>query len=445
MTNRETEIQRLRQDWAQNPRWQGIQRGYDAAEVVRLRGSRVPEYSLAQHGAARLWQLLHEEPFVNSLGALTGNQAMQQVKAGLKAIYLSGWQVAGDANLAGQMYPDQSLYPADSVPAAVRRINNTLTRCDQIQWMEGREPGQCGYVDYYAPIVADAEAGFGGVLNAFELMKGMIEAGAAGVHFEDQLASVKKCGHMGGKVLVPTREAVSKLISARLAADVLGVPTLLLARTDADAADLVTSDVDENDRPYITGERTVEGFYRTRAGLDQAISRGLAYAPYADLVWCETGTPNLEYARRFAEAIHQRYPGKMLAYNCSPSFNWKKNLDDGVIAKFQRELGAMGYKFQFITLAGFHSLNYGMFELAHGYARRQMSAFVELQEKEFAAATLGFSAVRHQREVGTGYFDAVTQAIEGGRSSTTALHGSTEEAQFDHDSRREALRLAKAV
>jgi len=444
MTNRETEIQRLQQDWAENPRWQGIKRGYDAAEVVKLRGSRVPEYSLAQQGAARLWQLLHEEPFVNSLGALTGNQAMQQVKAGLKAIYLSGWQVAGDANVAGQMYPDQSLYPADSVPAAVRRINNTLTRCDQIQWMEGKEAGQCGYVDYFAPIVADAEAGFGGVLNAFELMKGMIEAGAAGVHFEDQLASVKKCGHMGGKVLVPTREAVAKLISARLAADVLGVPTLLLARTDADAADLVTSDVDENDRPYITGERTVEGFYRTRAGLDQAISRGLAYAPYADLVWCETGTPNLEYARRFAEALQKEHPGKMLAYNCSPSFNWKKNLEDSVIAKFQRELGAMGYKFQFITLAGFHSLNYGMFELAHGYARRQMSAFVELQEKEFAAATLGFTAVRHQREVGTGYFDAVTQAIEGGRSSTTALHGSTEDAQFDHDSRRESLRLAVA-
>ncbi|OWT77342.1 MULTISPECIES: isocitrate lyase [unclassified Achromobacter] len=444
MTNRETDIQRLQQDWAENPRWQGIKRGYDAAEVVKLRGSRVPEYSLAQQGAARLWQLLHEEPFVNSLGALTGNQAMQQVKAGLKAIYLSGWQVAGDANVAGQMYPDQSLYPADSVPAAVRRINNTLTRCDQIQWMEGKEAGQCGYVDYFAPIVADAEAGFGGVLNAFELMKGMIEAGAAGVHFEDQLASVKKCGHMGGKVLVPTREAVAKLISARLAADVLGVPTLLLARTDADAADLVTSDVDENDRPYITGERTVEGFYRTRAGLDQAISRGLAYAPYADLVWCETGTPNLEYARRFAEALQKEYPGKMLAYNCSPSFNWKKNLEDSVIAKFQRELGAMGYKFQFITLAGFHSLNYGMFELAHGYARRQMSAFVELQEKEFAAATLGFTAVRHQREVGTGYFDAVTQAIEGGRSSTTALHGSTEDAQFDHESRRESLRLAVA-
>jgi len=444
MTNRETEIQRLQQDWAENPRWQGIKRGYDAAEVVKLRGSRVPEYSLAQQGAARLWQLLHEEPFVNSLGALSGNQAMQQVKAGLKAIYLSGWQVAGDANLAGQMYPDQSLYPADSVPAAVRRINNTLTRCDQIQWMEGKEAGQCGYIDYFAPIVADAEAGFGGVLNAFELMKGMIEAGAAGVHFEDQLASVKKCGHMGGKVLVPTREAVAKLISARLAADVLGVPTLLLARTDADAADLITSDVDENDKPYITGERTVEGFYRTRAGLDQAISRGLAYAPYADLVWCETGTPNLEYARRFAEALQKEHPGKMLAYNCSPSFNWKKNLEDSVIAKFQRELGAMGYKFQFITLAGFHSLNYGMFELAHGYARRQMSAFVELQEKEFAAATLGFSAVRHQREVGTGYFDAVTQAIEGGRSSTTALHGSTEDAQFDHESRRESLRLAVA-
>jgi isocitrate lyase len=392
------------------------------------------EHTLAKRGAQRLWQSLHTEPFVNSLGALTGNQAMQQVKAGLKAIYLSGWQVAGDANSAGEMYPDQSLYPVNSVPMVVRRINNSLTRCDQIQWMEGVGPGDEGYVDYYAPIVADAEAGFGGVLNAYELMKSMIEAGAAGVHFEDQLASVKKCGHMGGKVLVPTREAVAKLVSARLATDVMGVPTLLLARTDADAADLVTSDVDENDRPFLTGERTMEGFFRTRAGIDQAISRGLAYAPYADLIWCETSTPNLEYARKFAEAIHQRFPGKLLAYNCSPSFNWKKNLDDVTIAKFQRELGAMGYKFQFITLAGFHSLNYGMFELAHGYARRQMSAFVELQQKEFAAAELGFTAVKHQREVGTGYFDAVTQVIEAGRSSTTALTGSTEEAQFDsHD------------
>jgi len=433
MDARDTEIRKLEQEWAQNPRWQGIKRGYGADEVVRLRGSLAVEHTLARRGAERLWALLHSEPFVNSLGALTGNQAMQQVKAGLKAIYLSGWQVAGDANLAGEMYPDQSLYPVNSVPQVVRRINASLTRCDQIQWMEGGRPGDDGYIDFYAPIVADAEAGFGGVLNAYELMKGMIEAGAAGVHFEDQLASVKKCGHMGGKVLVPTREAVSKLIAARLAADVMGTPTLLLARTDADAANLVTSDVDENDRPFITGERTVEGFFRTRAGIDQAISRGLAYAEYADLVWCETGTPNLDYARKFAEALQQRFPGKMLAYNCSPSFNWKKNLDDATIAKFQRELGAMGYKFQFITLAGFHSLNYGMFDLAHGYAQRQMSAFVDLQQKEFAAAERGFTAVKHQREVGTGYFDAVTQAVEGGRASTTALTGSTEEAQFHED------------
>ncbi|WP_269495096.1 isocitrate lyase [Castellaniella sp. S9] len=433
MKTRESEVRDLQRQWAEDPRWQGIKRGYDADEVVRLRGSVVVEHTLARRGAKRLWQLLHEEDFVNALGALTGNQAMQQVKAGLKAIYLSGWQVAGDANIAGEMYPDQSLYPANSVPSVVRRINNALTRCDQIQWMEGRNPGDEGYVDYYAPIVADAEAGFGGVLNAFELMKAMIEAGAAGVHFEDQLASVKKCGHMGGKVLVPTREAVAKLVSARLAADVLGVPTLLVARTDAEAADLLTSNIDENDASFVTGERTIEGFYRTRAGLDQAISRGLAYAPYADLVWCETSTPNLDYARQFAEAIHRQFPGKMLAYNCSPSFNWKKNLDDATVAKFQRELGAMGYKFQFITLAGFHALNYSMFELAHGYARSQMSAFVELQQKEFAAADKGFTAVKHQREVGVGYFDAVTQAIEGGQSSTTALAGSTEEAQFDHE------------
>jgi isocitrate lyase len=432
MSTRETEVRNLQRIWAEDPRWQGVKRGYTAEDVVRLRGSLVVEHTLARRGAERLWKSLHEEPFINALGALTGNQAMQQVKAGLKAIYLSGWQVAGDANQAGEMYPDQSLYPINSVPQVVRRINNTLTRCDQIQWAEGKQPGDADFIDYFAPIVADAEAGFGGVLNAFELMKAMIEAGAAGVHFEDQLAAVKKCGHMGGKVLVPTREAVSKLVAARLAADVLNVPTLLVARTDADAADLVTSDVDENDRPFITGERTVEGFFRTRAGIDQAISRGLAYAPYADLVWCETSTPNLDYARKFAEAIHRQFPGKLLAYNCSPSFNWKKNLDDDTIARFQRELGAMGYRFQFITLAGFHSLNYGMFELAHGYARRQMSAFVELQQKEFAAADLGFTAVKHQREVGTGYFDAVTQAIEGGQSSTTALTGSTEEAQFDH-------------
>jgi len=429
MTARKLEAQRLQKEWNENPRWKGIKRGYTADDVVRLRGSVAVEHTLAKRGAERLWRSINEEPFVNSLGALTGNQAMQQVKAGLKAIYLSGWQVAGDANVAGEMYPDQSLYPINSVPAVVRRINNALTRCDQIQWMEGKNPGDPGYVDYFAPIVADAEAGFGGVLNAFELMKAMIDAGAAGVHFEDQLASVKKCGHMGGKVLVPSREAVSKLIAARLAADVMGVPTVLLARTDAEAADLVTSDVDDNDKPFITGERTVEGFFRTRNGLDQAISRGLAYAPYADLIWCETGKPDLAFARAFAEAIQKQFPGKMLAYNCSPSFNWKKNLDDATIAKFQRELGAMGYKFQFITLAGFHSLNYSMFNLAYGYARNQMSAFVELQEAEFAAAEKGFTAVKHQREVGTGYFDAVTTTIES-EASTAALKGSTEDEQF---------------
>jgi isocitrate lyase len=412
-------------DWNNNPRWNGIRRNYTAEDVVRLRGTVAIEHSLARRGAERLWKSLHEEEFVNALGALTGNQAMQQVKAGLKAIYLSGWQVAADANLAGEMYPDQSLYPANSVPQVVKRINNTLLRADQLHHAEGDDG-----IDWLAPIVADAEAGFGGVLNAFELMKAMIDAGAAGVHFEDQLANVKKCGHMGGKVLVPTREAVDKLTAARLAADVAGVPTLIVARTDADAADLLTSDIDANDRPFITGERTVEGFFRTRPGLDQAISRGLAYAPYADLVWCETSKPNLDDARRFAEAIRTKFPGKLLAYNCSPSFNWRKNLDDATIAKFQRELGAMGYKFQFITLAGFHSLNYGMFDLAHGYARRQMSAFVELQEREFAAARRGFTAVKHQREVGTGYFDAVTQAVQQGQSSTTALKGSTEEAQF---------------
>ncbi len=429
MSARELEAQRLQKDWNENPRWKGIKRGYGAEDVVRLRGSLHVEHTLAKRGAERLWRLINDEPFVNALGALTGNQAMQQVKAGLQAIYLSGWQVAGDANLAGEMYPDQSLYPVNSVPAVVRRINNTFTRADQIQWMEGKNPSDVGYVDYFAPIVADAEAGFGGVLNAFELMKAMIEAGAAGVHFEDQLASVKKCGHMGGKVLVPTREAVAKLVAARLAADVLGVPTLLVARTDAEAADLVTSDVDENDKPYLTGERTVEGFFKTKAGLGQAVSRGLAYAAYADLVWCETGKPDLAYAKAFAEAIHKQFPGKMLAYNCSPSFNWKKNLDDATIAKFQRELGAMGYRFQFITLAGFHSLNYSMFNLAYGYAREQMSAFVELQEAEFAAAEKGFTAVKHQREVGTGYFDAVTTTIEK-ESSTAALKGSTEDEQF---------------
>jgi isocitrate lyase len=429
MTARKLEAQRLQKEWNENQRWKGIKRGYSADDVVRLRGSVQVEHTLAKRGAERLWRSINDEPFVNSLGALTGNQAMQQVKAGLKAIYLSGWQVAGDANVAGEMYPDQSLYPINSVPAVVRRINNALTRCDQIQWMEGKNPGDPGYIDYFAPIVADAEAGFGGVLNAFELMKAMIEAGAAGVHFEDQLASVKKCGHMGGKVLVPTREAVSKLIAARLAADVMGVPTVLLARTDAEAADLVTSDVDENDKPFITGERTVEGFFRSRNGLQQSISRGLAYAPYADLIWCETGKPDLAFAKAFAEAIQKQFPGKMLAYNCSPSFNWKKNLDDATIAKFQRELGAMRYKFQFLTLAGFHSLNYSMFNLAYGYARNQMSAFVELQEAEFAAAEKGFTAVKHQREVGTGYFDAVTTTIES-EASTAALKGSTEDEQF---------------
>lgn len=425
MSTQAQSIAAIENDWQTNPRWQGISRPYTAADVDRLRGTLLQEYTLATHGANKLWRLMHDTPYVHALGALTGNQAMQQVKAGLKAIYLSGWQVAADANQAGEMYPDQSLYPANSVPQVVRRINNTLARADQINHSEGDDS-----IDFYAPIVADAEAGFGGVLNAFELMKAMIEAGAAGVHFEDQLASVKKCGHMGGKVLVPTREAIEKLVAARLAADVMGVPTIIVARTDAEAADLLTSDVDDNDKPFCTGERTMEGFYKTYPGLEQAISRGLAYAPYADLVWCETGKPDLEYARKFAEAIHAKFPGKMLAYNCSPSFNWKKNLDDATISRFQKELGAMGYKFQFITLAGFHALNYGMFNLAHGYARNGMSAFVELQEAEFAAANRGFTAVKHQREVGTGYFDQVTQVIQQGKSSTTALTGSTEAEQF---------------
>jgi isocitrate lyase len=429
----------LEQQWATDPRWAGITRPYSAADVVRLRGTVHIEHSLAKLGAQKLWSSLHTEDFVNALGAMTGNQAMQQVKAGLKAIYLSGWQVAADANIAGEMYPDQSLYPANSVPQVVKRINNTLLRADQIQQAEGG-----GDTDFLQPIVADAEAGFGGVLNAFELMKAMIEAGAAGVHFEDQLASVKKCGHMGGKVLVPTREAIDKLVAARLAADVCGVPTLIVARTDAEAADLLTSDIDDNDKPFCTGERTAEGFYNTRNGLDQAISRGLAYAPYADLVWCETGKPDLEFARRFAEAIHAKYPGKLLAYNCSPSFNWKKNLDDATIAKFQKEIAGYGYKFQFITLAGFHALNYGMFDLAHGYARRQMSAFVELQEREFAAAERGFTAVKHQREVGTGYFDTVTQTIQGAQASTVALKGSTEEEQF-HEQASDASAVTRAA
>ncbi len=423
--NYDLEAARLRKDWTENPRWKGIKRAYTAEDVVRLRGSIHIEHTLARRGADKLWKLISDEPYVGTLGALTGNQALQQVKAGLKAIYLSGWQVAADANIAGEMYPDQSLYPANSVPHVVRRINNAFMRADQIHHMEGKDD-----VDFFAPIVADAEAGFGGVLNAFELMKSMIEAGAAGVHFEDQLASVKKCGHMGGKVLVSTREAVEKLIAARLAADCMGVPTILLARTDAEAADLLTSDVDDNDKPFCTGERTAEGFFKVRNGLEQAVARGLAYAPYADLIWCETGKPDLEFARLFAEAIQAKFPGKMLAYNCSPSFNWKKNLDDATIARFQRELGAMGYKFQFITLAGFHSLNYSMFNLAHGYARRGMSAFVEMQEAEFAAVEKGFTAVRHQREVGTGYFDAVTTTVQGSQSSTTALSHSTEDEQF---------------
>jgi isocitrate lyase len=422
--SREWQSYQIQQSWDNDPRWKDVTRTYSSNQVVDLRGSQVFAKPFAEAQAKKLWHLLTTSDYVHTLGALTGMQALQQVKAGLKAIYLSGWQVAGDANLAGEMYPDQSLYPANSVPAVVRRINNTLTRADQIQWME-----RSGEVDFFAPIVADAEAGFGGVLNAFELMKAMIEAGAAGVHFEDQLASAKKCGHMGGKVLVPTQEAINKLTAARLASDVMGVPTVLLARTDAEAANLITSDVDERDREFITGERTVEGFYRTRNGLEQALARGLAYAPYADLIWCETGVPDLEFARKFAEGIRDQYPDQLLAYNCSPSFNWKKKLSDDEIARFQRELGAMGYRFQFITLAGFHSLNNGMFELAHGYAREGMTAFVRLQEQEFANQSLGFEAVKHQREVGTGYFDRVTTTIEAD-ASTQALKGSTEEEQF---------------
>jgi isocitrate lyase len=418
----------LQKHWLEDPRWKGVERPYDAAEVMRLRGSITIEHTLARMGAEKLWKMIHEEDYVNALGALTGNQAMQQVRAGLKAIYLSGWQVAADANLAGQMYPDQSLYPADSVPSVVKRINNALLRADQIQSSEGK-----GDIDWFAPIVADAEAGFGGVLNAHELMKAMIEAGAAGVHFEDQLASAKKCGHMGGKVLVPTQEAVQKLVSARLAADICNVPTLIVARTDAMGANLLTSDIDERDHQFVTGDRTSEGFYRINAGLESAIARGLAYAPYADLIWCETSTPDLDQAKQFSEAIRAEYPDKLLAYNCSPSFNWKKNLSDHDIARFQNELGAMGYKFQFITLAGFHALNHSMYQLAMGYKARQMAAYVELQEAEFAAEAQGYTATRHQREVGTGYFDELTQAVSGGQSSLSALSGSTEEEQFDED------------
>ncbi|REF00146.1 isocitrate lyase [Thermomonospora umbrina] len=414
----------LQRQWDTDPRWNGIERTYTAEDVVKLRGSVQEEYTLARLGAERLWKLLHEEDYVHALGALTGNQAVQQIKAGLKAIYLSGWQVAGDANLAGQTYPDQSIYPANSVPAVVRRINNALLRADQIQWSEGK-----GDTHWLAPIVADAEAGFGGVLNAFELMKGMIASGAAGVHWEDQLASEKKCGHLGGKVLIPTSQHIKTLNAARLAADVSNVPSLIIARTDAEAATLITTDVDERDREFVTGERTAEGFYRVRNGIEPCISRALAYAPYSDLIWMETGTPDLELARKFAEAVKAEYPDQMLSYNCSPSFNWKKHLDDATIAKFQKELGHMGFKFQFITLAGFHALNYSMFDLAHGYARDGMSAYVELQEAEFASEERGYTATRHQREVGTGYFDLVSTAIAP-NSSTTALKGSTEDEQF---------------
>ncbi|TCP70032.1 isocitrate lyase [Baia soyae] len=415
----------LKQEWELNPRWNGIVRPYQAEEVLKLRGSLVIEHTLAKKGAERLWDLMHQDPFVRALGALTGNQAVQQVKAGLKAIYLSGWQVAADANLSGHMYPDQSLYPANSVPSVVKRINQALQRADQVEHVEGKSERY-----WFAPIVADAEAGFGGPLNVFELMKGMIEAGAAGVHFEDQLASEKKCGHLGGKVLIPTAHAVRNLVSARLAADVMGVPTLIIARTDANAAELLTSDIDPRDADFLTGERTSEGFFRIRPGLQTAIARGLAYAPYADLIWCETSEPNIEEARQFAEAIHAKFPGKFLAYNCSPSFNWKKKLDNATIAKFQEELGKIGYKFQFVTLAGFHSLNHSMFQLAKGYSEQGMAAYSELQEEEFAAEPLGYTATRHQREVGTGYFDEVSMVISGGTSSTTALSGSTEEEQF---------------
>lgn len=433
-TSRTQQIHLLEQEW-KSPRWKGITRPYRAEDVIKLRGSVNPECTLALHGANKLWKLLHgggRKGYINCLGALTGGQALQQAKAGVEAIYLSGWQVAADANTASSMYPDQSLYPVDSVPAVVKRINNSFRRADQIQWSNNIDPGSKGYTDYLLPIVADAEAGFGGVLNAFELMKAMIEAGAAGVHFEDQLAAVKKCGHMGGKVLVPTQEAIQKLVAARLAADVLGVPTLLIARTDADAADLLTSDCDPYDSAFVTGERTPEGFFRTHAGIEQAISRGLAYAPYADLVWCETSTPDLALAKRFAEAIHAKFPGKLLAYNCSPSFNWKKNLSDQQIASFQDELSAMGYKYQFITLAGIHSMWFNMFDLAHAYAQGEgMKHYVEkVQQPEFASVEHGYTFASHQQEVGTGYFDKITNIIQGGESSVTALTGSTEEQQF---------------
>jgi len=415
----------INRDWSEDTRWQGITRSYGAEDVLRLSGSVEIRHTLAERGAQRLWDLLHSEDYVSALGALTGNQAIQQVKAGLKAIYLSGWQVAADANLSGHMYPDQSLYPATSVPHVVQRINQAFRRADEIHTAEGRNG-----IDWYAPIVADAEAGFGGPLNAFELMKAMIEAGAAAVHFEDQLASEKKCGHMGGKVLIPTCAFIRTLTAARLAADVSGVPTLLVARTDANSAQLITSDVDERDRPFLTGERTPEGFYRMTGGLDAAIARALAYAPYADLLWCETSEPNLFEAKRFADAVHAKYPGKLLAYNCSPSFNWAKKLDAATIARFQKELGAMGYKFQFVTLAGFHALNHSMFELAHAYRDEGMSAYSRLQQAEFASEPRGYTATRHQREVGTGYFDDVANVIASGQASTMALADSTEQAQF---------------
>jgi isocitrate lyase len=427
--------QTLASEWRTSDRWQGVERPYTPDDVQRLRGSVLIEHTLARHGAERLWRLLHDDEHIAALGALTGGQAVQMVKAGLKAIYLSGWQVAADANLAGSTYPDQSLYPANSVPALVRRLNNALLRADQISAVEGGNG-----TDWLVPIVADAEAGFGGPLNGFELMKAMVEAGAAGVHFEDQLASEKKCGHLGGKVLVPTSHFVRMLTAARLAADVLGVPTVLFARTDALSATLLTSDVDEVDRPFTTGLRTPEGFFRVTGGIESAIARGLAYAPYADVLWCETSTPDLGEAREFAQAIHERYPGKLLAYNCSPSFNWRKHLDDETIARFQQELAEMGYRFQFITLAGFHSLNAAMFELARGYAAEGMPAYVEVQEREFALEADGYTATRHQREVGAGYFDAVLQAVSNGASSTLALTGSTEEAQFEVGGARAAAR-----
>ena len=422
--NRTEQIQKLKEEWA-SPRWEGVTRPYGPEDVVRLRGSVLIEHTLAKLGAEKFWKMLHEEDYVPALGALTGNQAVQQVKAGLKAIYVSGWQVAADANLAGHMYPDQSLYPSNSVPNVVKKINRALQRADQIERLEGRED-----TDWFVPIVADAEAGFGGALNVFELMKAMIEAGAAAVHFEDQLSSEKKCGHLGGKVLLPTKQAVRHLIAARLAADVLGVPTVLIARTDANGARLVTSDIDPYDHPFLTGKRSEEGFYYARAGIDQAIARGLAYAPYADVIWCETSEPNLEEAKKFAEAIHEKFPGKLLAYNCSPSFNWKKKLDERTIRNFQKELGKMGYKFQFVTLAGFHTLNHSMFELAHDYRQRGMAAYADFQEREFLSEEKGYTATRHQREVGTGYFDEVATVVSGGTSSTIALRGSTEEEQF---------------